>query len=62
VVCERDGAGKIIGGIVLMGIGLALYLDSLWPGMLIVIGIALVVGGIIQYHREEQKRIVEAFK
>jgi len=39
--------GAIWVGILLIGLGILFYYDAFWPGILILIGILILVGGVI---------------
>lgn len=50
---RNTDAGKISGGIFLIGIGLVAWLNFWWPGMLFVIGAAALARGFIDGGREK---------
>ncbi len=59
---HRDDRGKLVGGIIVLGIGLVFLLSNLdvipnigktWPLILIVIGLALLAGAISRRDRSE---------
>jgi len=43
--------GAISAGVFLLGLGLLWYFDFFWPGILILIGLMMVIGGIAAYTR-----------
>ncbi len=43
--------GSISFGIFLLGVGILWFLDALWPGIIILIGLMVIIGGIIAYSR-----------
>lgn len=43
--------GAISGGVFIIGLGVLWYFDLWWPGILILIGIMIVVGGLVSYAR-----------
>jgi len=43
--------GAISAGVFLVGLGLLWYFDFFWPGILILIGLMMVIGGIAAYTR-----------
>lgn len=43
--------GAISGGIFLIGLGVLWYFDFWWPGILLLIGLMMVIGGIAAYIR-----------
>ena len=43
--------GAVSGGVFLVGLGVLWYLDAWWPGILILIGLMIVIGGIVSYTR-----------
>lgn len=43
--------GAISFGIFLLGAGILWLLDALWPGIIILIGLMVIVGGIVVYTR-----------
>jgi hypothetical protein len=43
--------GAISGGVFLVGLGVLWYFDAWWPGILILIGLMIVIGGIVSYTR-----------
>ena len=47
---HRFRVGRIIGGIILIGIGLAFLLGAVtwWPLILILVGIGVIIGGILR--------------
>lgn len=59
---ERGGEywGTMAIGVFLIGLGLLFYLDSIgvigwWPGILLLIGIMIIIGGIISYVRRGRR-------
>ncbi len=53
VILNRSGTGRIIGGVVVLGIGLASIVGSMsaWPIFLIAIGIVVIAGGVLGRRR-----------
>lgn len=43
--------GSISFGIFLLGVGILWFLDALWPGIIILIGLMVIIGGIVSYTR-----------
>jgi len=43
--------GSISFGIFLLGVGILWFLDALWPGIIILIGLMIIIGGIVAYSR-----------
>jgi len=43
--------GAISGGVFLIGLGILWYFDLWWPGILVLIGLMIVVGGLVSYAR-----------
>ena len=43
--------GAISFGLFLLGIGILWLLDALWPGIIILIGLMVIVGGLVVYTR-----------
>jgi hypothetical protein len=39
--------GALWVGILLIGLGILFYFDAFWPGILILVGILILIGGII---------------
>lgn len=58
---QRSPHGKMVTGIILLGIGVLfllnnfdiLFIDESWPLILVVVGVALLVGAWIRKHDEE---------
>jgi len=41
--------GALWVGVLLIGLGILFYYDIFWPGILILIGILMLIGGIIEW-------------
>jgi uncharacterized membrane protein HdeD (DUF308 family) len=59
---KEDRHGMVIGGIIVLGIGIVFLLSNLdiiphvgrmWPLILVVVGIALLIGAIVKKRTEE---------
>jgi membrane protein DedA with SNARE-associated domain len=63
--CEKESCyGTMIWGIIVMGIGVVLLLSNLriipdfedtWPLILVIIGIALIIGAVFKRNKKEKK-------
>jgi len=63
---QNDRSGPMIGGSIMIGIGLIFLLINLdilpnmgdsWPIIIIVIGIALIIGGFVKKKRSDETEI-----
>jgi uncharacterized membrane protein HdeD (DUF308 family) len=36
-------------GVLLIGLGILFYFDAFWPGILVLVGILILIGGIINW-------------
>ena len=68
---EDDRRGMVIGGLIVLGIGLVFLLGNLgviphvgetWPLILVVVGVALLIGAIVKKEAEYSNGLLEPAK
>lgn len=48
--------GALWVGILLIGLGILFYFDAFWPGILVLVGVLILIGGIISWASSGRQR------